>query len=264
MENHGDDKTAEPLTWLNDYKQVRRYTEQLVQLWDMDADRAWDVAGDRDGVNVGLISAYVAHCVYLTRGVHSLYDAGLAFAATPLVRSTMECSVTAVWLSLSPDKTMDFVRGSAVNRRKLLNSLVEHGMTGEPGLSQITESLERLEGRNHREGSVLRDRFEAVEGGANLFVTYRALSAYTHPTDSLANLYTEVVDQSDDNPWGLVLGNTPEDDLADNWLGLQAFLLLRAQIAADSVLVEPRHKAQLQKAAEEMGVMYTSRLVERP
>jgi hypothetical protein len=236
-----------------------RELDRLIELWDKHSTRAWEVPSERHGLNVALVNAFASHSINLARGVRALTREGLTFESISLVRSTMECAATAAWLALYPEKTSDFTLASAGVHKKTLDEMVEKGFSdGGPGLIQ---SAQFLAGRDMKsidpEGKYLQRRFESMRGGDELYLTYRVLCGWDHATSSLADEYVVSVDQSEENPWGLVLRN--EAASRDPWTGMEAALVLRAQIAADMVLSRPRHRTQLRNFARRFGV---SELVE--
>jgi hypothetical protein len=240
--------------WRKDREQVLSALRSLIDLWDSRAGLGWNVSSDRHGVNIAMINAYTSHGVNLARAVIDLHLAGRTFESVSLVRSTMECSVTAAWLSLYPDKTPDLLKYSATERKKLLTDIVKFGGGSADEAIAEVEQIESIEGHTDPEGKWLKSRFNALKGGDSLYVTYRALCALDHAGNSLADAYTERAEVSEANPWGIVLRDHPDDSLGVTWLGIEASLILQAQIAADSILVEPRHRDQHSKWAKKIGI----------
>jgi hypothetical protein len=243
--------------WRLDRARMAAVVSTLIDLWDKRAGLGWEVTVERHGVNVAMINAYVSHAVNLSRALLKLHSEGLTFESVGLVRTSMECSVTASWLALYPEKTPDLLKFSAVERKKLLTEIVTFGgATATESIAQV-EKVEAIEGHTDPEGRWLKSRFLALQGGDGLYVTYRALCALDHAGNSLADAYTETATQSEANPWGIVMRDRPKDPLAVSWLGIQACSVLQAQIAADMVLTKPRHKTQLSSWAKKLGVPAT-------
>ncbi|CAN5535897.1 hypothetical protein BH10ACT7_BH10ACT7_05530 [soil metagenome] len=240
--------------WRMDRDQVLAALRDLIDLWDSRAGLGWNVSSDRHGVNVAMINAYTSHAVNLARAVIDLHLTGRTFESVSLVRSSMECAVTATWLALYPEKTPDLLKFSATERKKLLTDIVKFGGGSAPEAIAEVEQIESIEGHTDPEGKWLKSRFYSLKGGDSLYVTYRALCALDHAGNSLADAYTERVEQSEENPWGVVLRDHPDDALGVTWLGIEASLILQAQIAADSILSKPRRKTQLSKWAKKIGV----------
>lgn len=253
---------AEKPSWLSDSAQIARAMKDLIALWDMHSDRAWAVPPERHGVNVAMVNAYVSHSVNLSRAVLLMHENRLTFESVSLVRSTMEATMTAAWLALYPEKTPDFVVNSSTEKGKVLKEIDKAGYASDGGtaLAQIDETVADFDGTPDLEARHFYKRCKSMEGGAQVYAMYRVLCTWDHATNDLADAYTQAAEQSEKNPWGLVLMGRVNDDYAGNWLGIQLSLLLRAQIAADMILVKPRHRTQLRKLATRMGV---SPLIER-
>jgi hypothetical protein len=228
--------------------------DRLIDLWDKHSDRPWSVSGDRNDINVALINAYVSHSVNLSRGVRLLDRAGLKFESISLVRSTMEAVATAAWLALYPEKTPDFALVSASERKKTLDEIARSGLSdANPGRAQSDQFLAGVDKNSlDPEGRWLRNRFESLKGGEELYVIYRVLCGWDHATNSLADQYIGAVVESEMNPSGLLLLDRAQDP--QSWLGIQSALLLRAQIAADMVQTVPRHQTQLRNFARRFGL----------
>ncbi|MBF4563942.1 DUF5677 domain-containing protein [Plantibacter sp. VKM Ac-2876] len=243
-------------SWLRDEAQVILELDKLTGLWTKHSDRPWRVDSTRHGTNVALISAFVSQANSLSAAVVLLYRAGLAFEALPLVRSVMELAVTASWLAVYPDRTPNLLNASAKERKSLLEGIVQRGFDAADALEQIEDTLEYLGDKSTGSGRSIKSRCDALAGGSEVYLMYRAISSLCHPSNTLADAFTEVVETSVENPWGLVLRGNPENELEVNWLGMNLAMLLRAQIAADMVLERPRHSTQLSRLARRMGLTF--------
>jgi hypothetical protein len=136
--------------------------------------------------------------------------------------------------------------------------MLEHGSIideAEARLDEIDEFLSDYEGRPLAEGRYLKNRFAALAGGKHLYTMYRTLCAWDHATSSLADAYTGTTEATGRNPRGLVLHGRANG--WNSWVGWQAALVLRAQIAADMALEKPRHRTQLSRLARRMEVADT-------
>ena len=74
---------------------------QLLLIWDEVPETEVPVLEDGDWERGVSARVQVEHAVGLTRAVLVLADAGLLIQSVPLVRMTMECAVTAVWLTIA-------------------------------------------------------------------------------------------------------------------------------------------------------------------
>lgn len=238
-----------------DTRQVVRNTK-LIALWDMHSHRSWAVDGSRHGTNVALINGFVAQAVNLSRAVLVLHQAQMDFQAVPLIRATLECAVVSCWLALYPEKTPALVYAHSKKRKTLLTSLIKEGFDGEPGLAETLETMDRLEPDSDPVGGSLEQQCNALLNGSQIYMMYRTLSAYSHPGNALADEYIDDTPPQD-SYWGFTMLNAPKYNDGVGMLGINAALLLRAQIAADHVLVKPRHSTQLRQMAKQMGVSPT-------
>lgn len=242
--------------WLRNEAAVIREIDKLVT-WTKHSGRSWRVDSARHGTNVALVNAYVSHANSLSAAVGLLYRAGMAFEALPLVRSVMELAMTASWLAVYPDRTPNLLKASASERKLLLEGIVQRGFDAADALEQVEDTLEFLGDKSTNSGRSLRSRCDSLAGGSEVYLMYKAISSLCHPSNTLADAYTEVVDTTRENPWGLVLRGNPENELAVNWLGMNLAMLLRAQIAADMVRERPQHSTQLSRLARRMGLAVT-------
>ena len=231
------------------------FLRRLVELWDKTDGKTWEFSRDRDQLNAPLIYGFAAQAATLSKAVLTLYTAGQDFAALPLMRTTMECAVTAACLSVADFQTKRVMYSGAEERRKFLNEIAEHPVVDvSDALAETLGMLDTLlEGGNLVEPSYW-ERFHQLVGGASLYASYRALCAYGHATPALAEAYMHQTEPSSGNPNGLQFASFPEEYSPESWLGSQSCMLLLAQISADSILTKRMHKTQLNAFADRLGV----------
>lgn len=238
--------------WEHTAQNMERALVQLIALWDKHIERPWVVEEGRHASNVAMISAYTHHVVNLSRAVLALHRAGLDFEVVGIVRSSMECVATTMWLYAFPDKTVQRVLWSSAELVQVVKSFELAGMdTGEdPVADEHKRLVEELGKPDDLEGRDLWRRFIAMAGGRQLYSIYRVLCTLDHATNTLADQYTLA---DGDNP-PRILTRAREDDATTTFIGLQALMLLRAQIAADLILKTRRHHTQLDDWATRLGV----------
>lgn len=230
---------------------------QLIALWDERNGQPWTVSRSRHGTNVAMVNAYASHSVNLARGVLAMHAAGLDFESVSLVRSTMECMVAASWHALFPEKTPDFMQHSAGERGKVLQAIIDGGYADDrTALDQVEAMLSNVDNKEiDPEGKALWRRFNAIEGGKQLYLIYRVLCTWDHATNSLTDAYAAMSHRSDLNPWGMELANDPRWGKGGlHWVSMEASLILRAQMAADLLLTRPTHTRAHKKWAWKLGV----------
>jgi hypothetical protein len=236
----------------------------MIDLWDGDSPKSLVVPSDRHPANLPLIYSNTAQTVNLSRAVLTLYAGGLEWEALPLIRASLECAVTAAWLSVTRDETAAILHDGAVQRRKLLNDISLSGLVDTTDAAAENErQLDELSGEETQAGRALRERALQLQGGQSLYTTYRALSSYCHPGTGLADEYLVRALPTDSNPYGLLLRDRPEVTRERNWLGIQGCMLAIALIACDNSLMKRRRSTQLKKFAARVGLVGTIARAER-
>lgn len=226
----------------------------LLKLWDSWHEEAWEADAGRHAGNVALISAYTNHVANLSRAVLLLHRSEMDFEAVSLVRTSIECVATSCWLYVFPEKTSQLVVASSAELLDVIRSFERAGVTGDQTIAkQHDQLLANLGKPNDLEAQKLWRRFIAIEGGSQLYSIYRALCSLDHATNTLADQYTE--EQGDESP--LLLTKAKKDVAVDSVIGIQAVILLRAQLAADLTLKMRRHRGQLEEWADNLGVKST-------
>ncbi|MDH2442379.1 DUF5677 domain-containing protein [Amnibacterium sp. CER49] len=250
-------RTAPELT-----HQLRR----VIDLFPKITGRALEIPADRaEPVNLALVYAFAAHTVEMARGALALYAAGLPFAAVPVMRTAMECAMTAAWLSVAPEQTRSFLYAGAVDRRKALNDMAALRLVDvEEALAEARELVTELKADETDAGRLIRLRMEELAGGAALHVDYRVLSGLSHPSPLMADEWLEQVEQSAAAPLGLGFRERP--GLTPAWttagLGILLCMVVHAETALDSILPKPRAQSQLRTLARQLGISDTIRLAE--
>lgn len=240
------------------------FIRRILVLWE---ERAGGeaVTSESHVAALPLIHGYVTHVVELSRAVLVLYGSDLALTALPNIRLSMECAMTASWLSLRPDRTNRLIYRGANERRKALDEIVKHGRPGfEESRDRILDLLQRLESEKDPNGTTMQARFTDLEGGAELYTDWRAASELSHPSVGLADRYLIATDDGQSNPAGVRLRRPGEfgPATATAWLAVQASVLVVALTAYDSVLAKPRMKSQLARLAKQLGIAAELRLAD--
>lgn len=150
-------RTAPELT-----HQLRR----VIALFPKIAGQVLQVPTERaEPVNVTLVYAFAAHTVEMARGALALYAAELPFAAVPLMRTAMECAMTAAWLSVAPEQTRSFLYAGAVDRRRALDDMAKLRLVDvEEALAEARDLVGDLKSDETEAGRVLKLRMEQLAG----------------------------------------------------------------------------------------------------
>jgi hypothetical protein len=246
--------------FFHDRSRMLAYLHRMIELWAKGARSVWRARASTQFVNGPLIYAHAAHVVELSEGVETLYRADQDFAAMPLIRSSMESAMTAAYLLAAPDKTFAFMHPGIESRMRVLRDLNDRGMDVAEAMRQARLSLDNLATYASEETRTLRGRFEALDGGRDMYTTYRLASELCHPGNVLAEEYTVQTDDKTHNDFGMGTLRHAKHDNAIAWLGTQIAMLVLAQTAADKMLVKRLHRTQLDNAAKWLGVSVDIRL----
>lgn len=222
----------------------------------LDADPSKEYRGDFSRAYYTLSQAH--HAVRLADAVLVLYEAGLPAQASPLIRQTMECAVTAAWLSATPGSADAFAFEGMAQRRKLglglakvANIPVEE--TFVPDLTKLAEEFAPSESEEAR--NFLR-RTEALAGSNWLYPFYRHLSGYSHSGSAILDLYfhPEDVRWDENKPfeWGRMT------------IGIEVMMLHLAIRAWDDLCVGHPMRQRLDEIAERHGMSTTIRRADTP
>lgn len=205
-----------------------------------------------------VVHALAAHSLRLGEAVLDLEEKGMRFEAVPLIRSLFECAITVSWLADSREG-VDAWRSDGLRKRKLLakemadsaNKIFREGAANLPHLDEPeVETIAADQGRRFR------DRCLALRGGAEAYVYYRFMSAYSHPSIDLADQYLQL---DPEVPAGVVLRTRPEP-IAPSYLFIAVASMIWATRALDVMRQIPRHRDYLRGVARELGVPDVLRL----
>ncbi|MDQ1548055.1 MAG: hypothetical protein QOH69_2959 [Actinomycetota bacterium] len=252
--------------WTHDRGELVRYIQKLIDVWNLYIDKSWKVAGSDHPAHLPSIYACASQTVLYSQAVLKLYEVGLPLAALPMIRASLECAVTAAWLSVAKDETPALLIDGAKQRKKLLDGIRDNSdVDVEPAMKETLRLIEQLDGSENQAGAELKTRSDQIVGGAALYVAYRAASSYCHPGNGITEMYVSQRETTPGQPNRFALRAEPDFEGDLSWLATQAHMLLIAQIAADSILLKPMHKTQLANAAKKLGVSDTiERVVKRP
>lgn len=179
----------------------RQVLEELLDIWDQAQITRTDaqlVRHPEDRIRVGVIvRGLAAHAVDCGRGVLTLYQASQPVPAIPLVRCLMEDAVTAIWVHAVEDAWRSFSSDGAKSRARALREMQELDPSDLVAGERLAETKKLLEMLGPASGHLIQQRMQAIEGGENWYLLYRAASAWTHAGVPIVDLYTEVDERSE-------------------------------------------------------------------
>ncbi|MDQ1124882.1 DUF5677 domain-containing protein [Microbacterium trichothecenolyticum] len=234
-------------------------TQRLVTLWEQLSSRTFTPKDGMQPSNAVQVWTFAHHASRLSRAVLALHQAGHDLEAMPLIRQTMECAMNAAWLLLTDDGGAALSAVDTKSRRTMFTEVTNLGLAD---LTELRDQLDAEEARNTQTVTHTRsfeERCRAIAGGAQIYAMYRTLSLYSHATSSVADVYLRSDPEDAKNPYGVSLLWRGDWDGAEDWLRVQALMLLLSQIAADDAQDKPMHRTQLKKARQRLGVEWEIR-----
>jgi hypothetical protein len=236
---------------------------QLVSIWDGVVETEVPVLEDGDWERGLSARVQIQHAVGLTRAVLVLADSGLRIESVPLVRMTMECAVTAVWLSITSGSGKASFHRSTVDFKNLNLALlkIENGSADDEGdINMIDAEIEKLELFRQTEAKSFLDRCASVDSGVWLYAYYRLFSKTSHGGANLNDEYLQTVEHSEEAPLGLAFKDQQVFALWPIVLGFQVTMLFNALQAWDRVSQTHPRKAALDALSSEHEITLFDRL----
>lgn len=191
-----------------------------------------------------------------------LWREGRQLVAMTLMRSALECAVTALWLVQSPEAIMGFVGEEYRQRRNLSREMAESASESfRAGASRIAHLDEhRIETTAAPQAKAFWQLCDTLNGGRDAYLYYRFESAMVHPTVFLTDFYVE---DAPDTSAGCTLMMQPKAVGVDAWPFLTVASMMWANRALDHVSKWHPHRSRLREVATELGVAETLQLTEK-
>ena len=226
---------------------------QLVLIWNEVPETEVPVLEDGDWERGVSARVQVEHAVGLTRAVLVLADAGLLIQSVPLVRMTMECAVTAVWLTIASGSGKAAYLKATVDFKRLnlaLLSIENPEIGDDPDIKEIEADIKLLEVFRQKEAESFRDRCELVDSGVWLYAYYRLFSKTSHGGANLNDEYLERIERTKSSPLGLAFKDEQSFALWPVTLGFQVTMLFNSLHAWDRISKTRPRKAALVAISE--------------
>ena len=236
---------------------------RLVSIWDEVVETEIPVLEDGDWERGVSVRVQIEHAVGLTRAVLLLADSGLRIESVPLVRLTMECAVTAVWLTIVPGSGKASYHRATVDFRNLNLALLKienRPVDEEADIKMIEADIEQLETFRKKEAKYFFDRCASVDSGVWLYAYYRLFSKTSHGGANLNDEYLQTVEHSREAPLGLAFKDQEAFALWPIVLGFQVTMLFNALQAWDRVSQTHPRKAALDTISNEHEITLFDRL----
>jgi hypothetical protein len=183
------------------------------------------------------------HSVALSESVLVLTSAKMFLESAPLIRLTMECAVTAAWLSITPNAGNAARHEDARNRLATINSIFEDPERVDGDLQEEAKATV-VELAEHKSDAAryFEKRCKKIAGGEKLYALYRMMSGFSHAGIGLTDLYLAEVTESPSNPYGISLLEKSNYPAPEASLVNQVGMLALAMKAWDDIL--PTHPSR--------------------
>lgn len=194
------------------------------------------------------------HSVALSESILALTSQNMILQSVPIMRLTMECAVTAAWLSVTPNASNAARHEDARDRLATITSIFEDlDMRDDELLADARFAVSQLSKHKTDTARKFETRCKSIAGGEKIYVLYRMLSRHSHAGIGLTDLYLKNSEESAENPYGVSLLEKTNYPLADADLAQQVGMLALALTAWDNI--QPTHpsRSALDAIAQDFG-----------
>ena len=239
-----------------DEAEARKILEELIADW-----RAIKAGGVnmrvRDSESVGVVVyALAAHVFYLAEAILHLYEQDLRPAAMPLIRQALECGYTAVWVeTYGAEAARSLMHEQTRNELNTLTDFVAAGFPESPeAMASVQATLDSLAASASEPGRKFSERCADLAGGDVIYATYRVLSARSHASTSIVDLYVHPADVSAANPLGLSVSDEPQTRDEPSWLTFLLMMVVQAGLAWSRLDATHSQRTRLKALAKRLEV----------
>jgi hypothetical protein len=210
------------------------------------------------------VSGLAAHAYRTGEVADRLVRDGLWLEASPVIRTSYECAVTAQWAAQTPDGVQALLNEDYRSRRNMVHALRQSEAWAAAGLEvpepddESHESFSNAQARNFKQ---MCD--DLAPGGVEAYSYYKTLCWFSHATNYVIDRYTDLVES--DKTYELRLRRTPRasEELAHTVEYFCAVSLVWAASALDFLDAEHLHASQIEALAARVGVTPSLRLTDR-
>ena len=234
---------------------------ELVGLWQ-NGDESVIVPALHGSFETALcIRAIAEHAIALTESVLLLAQNGMLLQSVPLIRLTLECGITAAWVSVTPDAVRILSYGYAVEERRMMNHMMRLNIpVPEESFLRISAKIKELAEYDFPASNSHLERSKSFAGGELLYLPYRKLSHVSHAGESIMYQYLEV-DRDRTEPEERFALVSPKYKWAEQALGGQVVSLILILTVWDELSSDKPWSERIQDIAERFRV---DRTIRRP
>lgn len=201
------------------------------------------------------IRSLAAHTHTSTATVVALLRAGDTLSAMPVVRLAFECALRSMWLALTDDAGEAFYNEFGRGRKAVAKTLSEaESEILRDGASSVYGAevyRERLTSSSDEQAAKFFMMCHDLVGGADLYVYYRLMSEFCHPSLRIVEHYVEPNETFTD-VGRLLVQPQPTDPFI--WAKMATQSLVWAGTAVDYIEVTRRRRSELREAARSLGM----------
>ena len=233
---------------------------ELVDIWQ-NGDDLIQVPEVDDSFDTGLCVRTIAeHAIALTESVMLLAEHGMYLQSVPLIRLTLECGITAAWVSVTPNAGKAMNYGYAVQEQKLLRHMlnINVSVSEEKGV-QVNAAVEKLAEFDAPASHSHLERSKRFAGGESLYLPYRKLSKVSHAGQSILHQYLHVKHEFADPEKGYAIELSPRYEWVEQAFGSQVVSLILTLTAWDEMTTDRPWSSQIQNLADRFHVVRTIR-----
>jgi hypothetical protein len=244
---------------------TRKTLRELVTAWHDDVGTI--AMGAREHQLIGLtVYGLTAHTHALAAAVLALDEADLEAGIVPLVRQAVECAMTAVWLELAGyPAVLTVIQEQTRQQRNLIAEFVKSGQVpNDEATARLAADLQAGLASTSQAGARFEARCAEISGGTSAYAIYRALSATSHASASVVDLYlaSTQVDETT-NPHGAALRLDPRAENRDANLGIMLSMLVAAGSAWSRLDRHRYNRTRLKALCRDLNVAFKHELTAR-
>lgn len=232
----------------------------LVGIWQ-DGGESVTVPAFHGSFETGLcVRAIAEHAIALTESVLLLAQHEMFLQAVPISRLTLECGITAAWVSITLDAVRILSYGHAVEERKMMNHMIKLNVhVSDESISLINAKVKEFAEYDLPTASSHLERSKGFAGGELLYLPYRKLSQVSHAREKIMYQYLHVDQEMDEPEQRFALVVPPIYEWLEQAFGGHVVSLILILTAWDELSADKPWSVRIQNIAERFQVARTIR-----
>jgi len=234
---------------------------EVLGVWQIEG--GWvEVPVKHDSLDAGLCVRSIAeHSIALTKSVILLAESQMFLQAVPLIRLTLECGITAAWVSITPNAVGGMRYRYAIEEQKLMRDMIKLNVPVPEEVKSLVDA--RVKSLLHYKPSstTYKERARSFAGGELLYLPYRSLSKISHAEEGIMNHYLSVNPQFAEPEKRFALVVSPKYDWAEQAFGSQVMSLILILTAWDDLSIGKPWAAKIKDLADRFQVTPTIRKI---